>query len=100
MEKWVVSAKKADFKGIGERFGIDQVTARIIRNRDIVGDAAIREYLQGGLADFHNPREMKDTFFTFFSDFVIFQVIKWMFLIFHDFHPQKATANPFPFPCK
>ncbi len=60
MEKWVVSAKKADFKGIGERFGIDQVTARIIRNRDIVGDAAIREYLQGGLADFHNPREMKD----------------------------------------
>ncbi len=22
--------------------------------------------------------------FTFFSDFVIFQVVKWMFLIFHD----------------
>ena len=26
------------------------------------------------------------SFFTYFSDFVIFQVIKWMFLIFHDFH--------------
>ena len=25
------------------------------------------------------------SFFTFFSDFVIFQVLKWMFLIFHDF---------------
>ena len=36
MQKWVVINKKADFKGIGERLGIDQVTARIIRNRDIV----------------------------------------------------------------
>ena len=34
MEKWDGSIKRADFKGIGERFGIDQVTARIIRNRD------------------------------------------------------------------
>ena len=25
------------------------------------------------------------SFFTFFSDFVIFQVVKWMFIIFHDF---------------
>ena len=25
------------------------------------------------------------SFFTFFSDFVIFQGVKWMFLIFHDF---------------
>ena len=30
MEKWMVAAKRADFKGIGERFGIDQVTARNI----------------------------------------------------------------------
>ena len=28
---------------------------------------------------------MHFSFFTFFSDFVIFLVIKWMFLIFHDF---------------
>ena len=28
---------------------------------------------------------MHFTFFTFFSDFVIFQVVKWMFIIFHDF---------------
>ena len=39
MEKWMVAAKRADFKGIGERFGIDQVTARIIRNRDIFTEA-------------------------------------------------------------
>lgn len=60
MEKWVVSAKRADFKGIGKRFGIDQVTARIIRNREIIGESAIEEYLHGGLGALHNPRKMKD----------------------------------------
>ena len=43
MEKWMVAAKRADFKGIGERFGIDQVTARIIRNRDVIGEKADRK---------------------------------------------------------
>lgn len=47
MEKWMVAAKRADFKGIGERFGIDQVTARIIRNRDVIGEKAIEKYLHG-----------------------------------------------------
>ena len=40
MEKWVVTAKKADFQGIGRKYGIDPVIARIIRNRDITGDEA------------------------------------------------------------
>ncbi len=52
-EKWFVAAKKADFKQIGEKFHIDQVTARIIRNRDVVGDAAIAEYLTGGREQLH-----------------------------------------------
>lgn len=60
MEKWMVSAKKADFKKIAEKFGIDQVTARIIRNRDIVGEESIDEYLHGTLKYLHNPRKMKD----------------------------------------
>ena len=47
MEKWVVSAKRADFKETAEKFGIDQVTARLIRNRDIVTEEAIRQYLYG-----------------------------------------------------
>ena len=38
----MVAAKRADFKGIGERFGIDQVTARIIRNRDVIGEKELR----------------------------------------------------------
>ncbi len=60
MEQWVVSAKKADFKGIAEKFGIDQVTARIIRNREVTGEEALQEYLHGSLEDLHDPRQMKD----------------------------------------
>ena len=32
--KWLVYAKKADFKAIEQKYGIDQVIARIMRNRD------------------------------------------------------------------
>ncbi len=59
-KKWVVSAKRADFQGIAKRFGIDQVTARIIRNRDVVGDEALKEYLYGSLEDLNDPAQMKD----------------------------------------
>lgn len=59
-KKWVVSAKRADFQGIAKRFGIDQVTARIIRNRDVVGDEALEEYLHGSLEDLNDPEQMKD----------------------------------------
>ena len=59
-EKWVVAAKKADFQGIARRFGIDQVTARVIRNREVVGDDAIASYLYGTLEDLNNPALMKD----------------------------------------
>lgn len=58
-EKWMVAAKRADFKGIAQKFGIDQVTARIIRNRDVTGDEAIEEYLHGGLESLHEPAMLK-----------------------------------------
>ena len=60
MEKWMVAAKRADFKGIGERFGIEQVTARIIRNRDVIGEKAIEKYLHGSRKDFYSPWLLKD----------------------------------------
>ncbi len=60
MKKWIVITKKADFKAIGERFSIDQVTARVIRNRDIIEEEDIRLFLHGGIADMHNPHLMKD----------------------------------------
>lgn len=57
---WRVYAKRADFKGIAGKYGIDQVIARIIRNRDICDDAAIDMYLNGDINDMHNPESMKD----------------------------------------
>lgn len=60
MQKWMVAAKKADFKAIGEKFQIDQVVARIIRNRDVVGEENIRIFLEGGLSDLPDAHQMKD----------------------------------------
>ncbi|MDO4523226.1 MAG: single-stranded-DNA-specific exonuclease RecJ [Eubacteriales bacterium] len=59
-EKWMIETKKADFKEIAGRFQIDQVTARLVRNRDIIGDEAIQEYLYGGKECLHAPQLMKD----------------------------------------
>lgn len=60
MEKWLVLNKGADFKGIGEKFHINPVTARIIRNREVVEETEIRKYLYGTLDDLYNPYLLKD----------------------------------------
>ena len=60
MEKWVVYSKRADFKAIGEKFGIDQVTARVLRNRDLIEEDEIRLFLSGGLQDLYDPHLLKD----------------------------------------
>lgn len=60
MEKWVVAAKKADFNQIGQQFHIDPVIARLIRNRDVVGEEKIRKYLLGTVEDIPSPWLMKD----------------------------------------
>lgn len=60
MERWVVLNKKADFYRIGQRYGIDPVIARLIRNRDIIEDEEIEQYLFGTLEDLPKPNEMKD----------------------------------------
>ena len=59
-EIWMLQTKKADFSRISGKFGIDPVTARIIRNRGIEGDEAIRRYLDGTPADFYDPYLLKD----------------------------------------
>ena len=60
MEKWYMSAKRADFQAISKKFGIDPVIARVMRNRGIVGDEAIRMYLYGDLSDLNDPFLFKD----------------------------------------
>ena len=59
-EKWFVAGKRADFQGIGRKYGIDQVTARIIRNRDIVGEDEIETYLHPSLSNLYSPHLLKD----------------------------------------
>lgn len=60
MQQWLLMNKKADFKAIGEKFQIDQVTARIIRNRELIEDEDIRRFLSGGIGDLYNPHLLKD----------------------------------------
>lgn len=60
MSKWMVYAKKADFDSIGKKYNIDPVIARVMRNRDVVGDEAIKMYLSDSIELMYNPRNMKD----------------------------------------
>ena len=60
MEQWIETRKGGDFAGIGARFHIDPVVARIIRNRDLVTKEEIAEFLYGDLHALHSPHEMKD----------------------------------------
>ena len=57
---WMLQTKKADFSAIAERFHISPVTARIIRNRDVIGEQEIERYLNGGTEDLHDPYLLKD----------------------------------------
>lgn len=59
-EKWFVAGKRADFKAIGEKYGIDQVTARILRNRDIIEDSDIETFLKPELSRLYSPHLLKD----------------------------------------
>ncbi len=59
MERWFVAAKRADFYKIAQTFHISPVTARLIRNRDIIGEDEIRTYLHADLADLYPPEKMK-----------------------------------------
>lgn len=60
MAQWMIAAKKADFQKIAEKYGIDPVVARLIRNRDIIEEEDIRKYLVGGKQDLYDPLLLKD----------------------------------------
>ena len=59
-EQWKIYAKKADFNKIAQQYGITPVLARIIRNRDIVGEQEIETYLYGSVEQLLSPYQMKD----------------------------------------
>lgn len=60
MEKWVIMRKGADFQTIAEKFQIHPIIARLIRNRDVIGDENIDFYLNGTIADLHDGMLLKD----------------------------------------
>lgn len=59
-EKWFLQTKRADFNHISEKFHISPVIARIIRNRDVIGDEDIYNYLNGDLEKISSPWLFKD----------------------------------------
>lgn len=59
-EKWMLQTKRADFEELAKYHGISPVTARIIRNRDVVGLESMDKYLKGGLKDLYSPYLLKD----------------------------------------
>ena len=59
-KKWVVTAKRADFNKIAKACGISPVLARLIRNRDVIGEEATEKFLRGTLEDLHDPAFLPD----------------------------------------
>ena len=59
MSKWVEIRKGADFQKIGQQFHITPLAARLIRNREIQGEARIRKYLHGTVKDLYPASSMK-----------------------------------------
>lgn len=60
MEKWIEIRKGGNFMEMAKKYGIDPLIARIIRNRDIIDEKEITEYLYGGKETLHNPHLLKD----------------------------------------
>lgn len=59
-KKWLEIRKSGNFDEIARKHNISPILARIIRNKEIVGDSAIEKYLHGGYDDLYDPHLMKD----------------------------------------
>lgn len=59
MERWVLLRKGADFEAISKKFHISPRLASLIRNRDVIGDEAINQYLNGTIVELYDGMQMK-----------------------------------------
>ncbi len=59
-EKWFLQTKKADFNGIAKKYNISPITARLMRNRDVVSEKEIEQYLNGTINEISSPWLFKD----------------------------------------
>lgn len=60
MNQWILLRRGADYQAIAEKYRIDQVIARIIRNRGIETEEELEMYLHGGKECFGDPMLLKD----------------------------------------
>lgn len=58
--KWFMAAKKADFNQQAIQYGISPIMARIIRNRDIIEDDKIKDFLECRMDQIPSPFLLKD----------------------------------------
>lgn len=59
-KKWILLKKGADFERIGKTFGISPILTRLLRNRELVTDEEIENFLYGDLKSLHKPILMKN----------------------------------------
>ena len=59
-EKWFLQTKKADFNGIAKKYNISPITARLMRNRDVISVKEINQYLNGTIDEISSPWLFKD----------------------------------------
>ena len=59
-EKWILETKKGDFDGLAGRLGVSPLVVRCMINRGVAEEEDMRRYLQGTVADLHDPLMMKD----------------------------------------
>ena len=57
---WRIYALRADFNEISKKHGIDQVVARVLRNRGLETDKDYESFLYGTLDSMHDPADMLD----------------------------------------
>lgn len=59
-KEWYVYAKKAPFNDLAEKLGVDPVTVRIMRNRDITTEEEMELYLNGTMSELCDAHLLPD----------------------------------------
>lgn len=60
MGNWRLYNKKCDFEGIGNRLGVDPVVVKIMRNRDLIDEESMRNFLYAGEESLHDYSSIID----------------------------------------
>ena len=53
-QKWMLQSKRADFEGLSKSLGVDPVTVRLLRNRDLKTEEEMQGFLCADEKQFQN----------------------------------------------